>query len=347
MAGTRSPRSDVLYAPAARDRLARFLASATAASAVEIEELTLLPQGAVQENWLLVANCRGGRLAGRQRLVLRTNAATSLGVGLDRAAEFAVLRAVHAAGLMVPEPLLLCAEASVIGKPFFVMRWLPGDATPQRITADASGGARDRLAGQLAAELARLHAIEPPRPELAALGAAPADAAQRRLAECARLLAADGEPHPAAEWGLRWLIRHAPAPVAPVLCHGDFRTGNYLVAAHGLTALLDWEFASWSDPAEDIGWFCLGCWRFGAYAHEAGGIAARSDFLHAYEAASGRRIERERLRWWEVLAALRWLVIALRQRDRALIGGERSLDLALTGRRPAECELEILRLTAT
>jgi hypothetical protein len=45
------------------------------------------------------------------------------------------------------------------------------------------------------------------------------------------------------------------------------------------------------------------------------------------------------------MAALRWLVIALRQRDRFLAQGERSLDLALTGRRPAECEFEILRLT--
>lgn len=44
------------------------------------------------------------------------------------------------------------------------------------------------------------------------------------------------------------------------------------------------------------------------------------------------------------MAALRWLLIALRQRDRFLVQGERSLDLALTGRRPAECEWEILRL---
>lgn len=346
MADTPSPWCDGPSAPAARDRLAHFLAAATAASAVEVEALTLLPHGAVQENWLVVATCHGGRLAGRQHLVLRANAATALGLGLDRAAEFAVLRAVHAAGVKVPEPLLLCAEASVIGKPFFLMRWLPGEAAPQRITAGSTGSAPNRIARQLAAELARLHAIRPPGRHLAALGAAPADAAEWRLAECARLLAADDEPHPVAEWGLRWLARHRPAPVAPVLCHGDFRTGNYLVDAQGLTALLDWEFASWSDPAEDIGWFCLGCWRFGAYGREAGGIAARADFLSTYEAASGCRIEPERLRWWEVLAALRWLVIALRQRDRALIAGEHSLDLALTGRRPAECELEILKLTA-
>jgi hypothetical protein len=45
------------------------------------------------------------------------------------------------------------------------------------------------------------------------------------------------------------------------------------------------------------------------------------------------------------MAALRWLVIALQQRDRYMKYGERSLDLALTGRRVAECEHEILVLT--
>ena len=148
-----------------------------------------------------------------------------------------------------------------------------------------------------------------------------------------------------AEWGLRWLIRHAPPPVPSVLCHGDFRTGNYLADADGFVALLDWEFARWSDRDEDIGWFCLGCWRFGAYAREAGGIASRDVFYRAYEAAAGRALDQTRIRYWEVMAALRWLVLALQQRDRFLRGGERSLDLALTGRRPAECEFEILRLT--
>ena len=41
---------------------------------------------------------------------------------------------------------------------------------------------------------------------------------------------------------------------------------------------------------------------------------------------------------------MRWAVIALQQSDRHMLGGERSLDLALTGRRASECELEILML---
>lgn len=327
------------------DALERFLRRSTGAQSCVVTALDRLEGGAVRENWRLEAVLEGGTLAGRQALVLRTDAATSLGIGLDRAAEFAVLRAVHKAGVAAPEPLLLCIDPAVVGKPFFLMRRLPGEAAPARIVAGALGGERIALAAALARQLARIHAILPPRPELAALGEPPEDAAAARLAQCAALLASDPAPHPVAEWGLRWLSRHRPAAAPPVLCHGDFRTGNYLCDEDGLTGLLDWEFAGWSDAHEDLAWFCLGCWRFGAYAREAGGIAARAAFLDAYAAASGRAVEPERLRWWEVMAALRWLVIALRQRDRWLCGGERSLDLALSGKRPAECEFEILKLT--
>eukprot|EP01035_Chromulina_nebulosa_P049233 gene49233-66860_t len=36
-----------------------------------------------------------------------------------------------------------------------------------------------------------------------------------------------------------------------------------MVNATGLTGILDWEFAAWGDPHEDIGWLCARCWRFG------------------------------------------------------------------------------------
>jgi len=149
------------------------------------------------------------------------------------------------------------------------------------------------------------------------------------------------------EWGIRWLETHMPAPSEPLLCHRDFRTGNYLVAGAALTAILDWEFAGWGDPYEDIGWFCCKAWRFARLDREAGGIAKRELFYRGYEYESGRQVDPRRVRFWEVLANIRWAIIALQQHDRYMIGGERSLDLALTGRRVSECELEILMLLDT
>src|SRR6185437_1406962 len=174
---------------ATRERLARFLCDAAGARAVDIVELRPLAGGAVQVNWLLVAQIAGGAFVGRQRLVLRTDAATSLSMSSDRATEFAVQRLVHAGGVTVPEPLFLCRDPTVIGKPFFVMRWMPGFATGERIVAGEIGGSRAVLAERLARELAKLHQLRPPRDAVLGLGAPPHDADKARLARVMRFIA--------------------------------------------------------------------------------------------------------------------------------------------------------------
>ncbi|MDX1515175.1 MAG: phosphotransferase, partial [Gammaproteobacteria bacterium] len=109
-----------------------------------------------------------------------------------------------------------------------------------------------------------------------------------------------------------------------------------------LTGILDWEFAAWSDFHEDIGWFCARCWRFGRYDREAGGMGSREAFYRGYERASGAEIDREAVYYWEVMAAVRWAVIALQQAERHLSGEEDSLELALTGRMVPEMEIDML-----
>lgn len=320
--------------------LVEFIEAKTRGHVVDICLEPLL-KGAVLRHWRLDLSLRGGHFEGAQSWVLRADGLTPLGMGLTRAREFALQRVLLAAGLNVAEPLFMCCDTSVLGAPFFAMRFVEGESDGAAIVA---AGANEKLADALAAELATLHRLDLVN-RLRFLARPPEDAAAARIAALARLLAQDDDPHPAATWALRWLAQHKPAPVPPVLGHGDFRTGNYLVAGGALAAVLDWDFAGWSDPDEDIAWFCAKAWRFGAIAREAGGIAPRAVFERAYERAAGRRLDPVRVHYWEVMAALRWLVIALQQRDRFLQRGERSLDLALTGRRVAECEHEILRLT--
>jgi aminoglycoside phosphotransferase (APT) family kinase protein len=324
--------------------LARFLAVASGATACEITGLTPLSGGSIQENWGIEARFSGGRLDGDQRLVLRAAAATGVPSSLDRLQEFAVLQAAFESGVTVPEPLFACADPAVFGKPFFVMRRASGTAAAHRITRDSAlDPALPAIAERLGQELARIHRIRPPRSDLGFLPYEQSGPAQQIAAYRIYL-----DSHPAArpvlEWGIRWLETHLPAPALPVLCHHDFRTGNYLLDGAELTGILDWEFAGWGDPHEDIGWFCSKGWRFARLDREAGGIADRAPFYRGYENESGAVIDPLRVHFWEVLASVRWAVIALQQSDRHMLGGERSLDLALTGRRASECELEILML---
>ncbi|HTV44221.1 MAG TPA: phosphotransferase family protein [Stellaceae bacterium] len=348
MADTRSQRSDPPVAaagPDCRPALARFLAAASGAADCAITGFSALSGGSIQENWRLDAHFTGGRLDGTQRLVLRAASVTGVPSSLDRLQEFAVLKAAFAAGVTVPEPLFACADPAVFGKPFLVMQRAAGSAAAHRITRDpALDPALPLLAERLGQELAHIHRIQPPRPDLAFLASPEHCSAMRQIAGFRGYLDRHPVPRPVLEWGLRWLETHLPRPAPPVLCHHDFRTGNYLVDGARLTGILDWEFAGWGDRHEDIGWFCSKGWRFARLDREAGGIAGRGPFYRGYERASGVAIDPIRVHFWEVLASVRWAVIALQQSERHIAGGERSLDLALTGRRASECELEILML---
>ena len=148
------------------------------------------------------------------------------------------------------------------------------------------------------------------------------------------------------EWGLRWAELNLPPSPQITLVHQDFRTGNYLIDGNGLTGILDWEFAAWGDPMSDLGWFCAECWRFSRPDLEAGGIASRRAFYDGYEASSGRLVDAGAVMFWELMAHIRWAVIALQQAYRHLSGTQRSLELALTGRLLPELELQVLGMTA-
>jgi aminoglycoside phosphotransferase (APT) family kinase protein len=346
MADTASPQSDAPGRIGGRRRdIAGFLAAASGADQVEIAALAPLSGGAIQENWALDVRFDGGSLAGEQQLVLRVAGATGVPSSLGRIEEFKVLQAAFAAGVTVPEPLYACPDVGVLGKPFFVMRRAPGTAAAHRITRDATlEPVLPTIAERLGRELARIHTIRPPRPDLDFLPPYAEARAECQIARFRGYLDHHPRPRPVLEWGMRWLETHLPEAAEPVLCHHDFRTGNYLLAGARLTGILDWEFAGWGDPHEDLGWFCSKGWRFARLDREAGGIAERAAFYRGYEDEAGRAIDPERVFFWEVAASVRWAVIALQQSDRHIVAGERSLDLALTGRRATECELEILML---
>ncbi|MFQ5773624.1 MAG: phosphotransferase family protein [Kiloniellaceae bacterium] len=330
-----------------RRALEGFLAASADARTARLAEVRPLGGGAIQENWLLDVDFAGGPFAGRQALVLRTDSPSAVAASLSRAHEFAVLRAAWSAGVAVPEPLWLCDDPAVLGKPFHVMRRAAGIALGRRIVKDSSlGGDRTALAERLGEELAKIHAIAPPRADLGFLEIPSPDPARFAVNRYRAYLDVLGAPRPGLEWGLRWCELHAPPPGEVVLVHQDFRTGNYMLDEAGLTGILDWEFCAWGDPMSDVAWFCAKCWRFGRNDLEAGGIAPREPFYRGYERASGRAVDPERVAYWEVMAHIRWAVIALQQGERTLSGGEHSLELALTGRvYPPELELEILELT--
>ncbi len=334
--------------------LTAFIAQQLGRNDVQLLSCVRLEGGAVQENWRLVVELSNGGVSHPEHYVLRTSAKTHLPDSRPKAQEFAILHTAWKAGVLVPEPLWLCEDPSVIGADFFISREVPGRAAGQAITAlNRPEGGNPALVKALGEQLAKIHNIKSLPEELSFLlesDACPALQAVRHWrGELDRLTGS----WPALEWGLRWCENHLPrAPREHCLLHGDFRTGNYMVDESEdpqgrLSAILDWEFAQWGDPMSDIGWFCAACWRFDRQDLEAGGVGTRAAFYHAYEKATGQTIDPESVRFWEILAHIRWAIIACQQGARFFAGGEDTLDLALTGRlRPAQIQRHLLEMTA-
>lgn len=326
--------------------LGRWVASVLKASEVRLGEPAKMSGGAIQENWTFDALVIDGPHAGSLGLVLRTDAPSGVSLSRTRAEEHALLSVAFSAGVTVPEPLAVDPDGSVIGKPSYLMRRASGTANPRTLARDpALDPHRPAITERLGCELARIHAIQPPRAELEFLGADLSPPAGRRIMEFLEQLDALPHPYPVLEWAIRWLQRNAPKRPASVLGHGDFRCGNLMVdptEGPQVTAVLDWEFASWSDPLEDIGWLCARCWRFGADARTVGGIGELEDFRRGYEAGAGPTLDWAELPYWEVLATVRWAIIALHQGERHLSGREFSMELALTARKVAEMEYDLL-----
>jgi aminoglycoside phosphotransferase (APT) family kinase protein len=265
----------------------------------------------------------------------------------SRAEEFRLLCVAREAGVAVPRVRWCEEDPAVLGSAFFVMDFVAGETLARRLLRDEEyAAARAALPEQLAAVLARIHAIAPDEPRLAflprpAAGEAPAQGELGRYEQLFRAIAPD--PHPALELGFRWLGARVPAPSGLAVVHGDFRIGNVLFGPEGLRAVLDWELAHVGDPADDIGWLCVRSWRFGAEP-PVGGLCGRERFLTAYARAGGRPVDPEAVRWWETFGNLKWAVMCIMQAKTFLDGAVRSVELASLGRRVAEMELELLEL---
>lgn len=324
-----------------RNRLSAWISQSLGVPC-EVTALIPLQGGGVQDNWLMRAVLDGAP----RELVLRKNGPSPMPESRSRVEEFAIIQLAHRAGVTVPEPIVACADASVIGTPFAVIARIDGTALGPRVVNDLSlAPDRALLAKTLGQQLARLHNIPEPNTRLAFLGEPSLDAAQAEIDLLRRTLDSMLLSRPALEWGLRWAETNKPALGPPVLCHRNFRTGNYLVDARGLTGILDWELAGFSDAMADLGWFCAQCWRFSRPDLEAGGIGHRAVLYQGYEEERGIAVDDAAVRYWEIMAHLRRASVALQQGLRAEPNALSSLELALTARLVPELELAVMRAT--
>lgn len=311
------------------DRLQDLLRTELADPGLEVAELRRLTGGASRETWSFTA--------GGERFVLQ-RARPGSPRAEAMADEAALLRAAAAAGVPVAEVVSASGAPDAVGAGYLVSRFVEGETIARKILRDdAHAAARGRLAADCGRALAAIHSIPTDVVDLPA---------GDQVAQFREVLDGYGDPHPTFELAFRWLEANRP-PGGPssgdVVVHGDFRLGNLMVDGEGLAAVVDWELAHLGDPMEDLGWLCTRAWRFGAPGPVAG-VGPYEELFDAYAEASGRPVDADVVRWWEVLGTLKWGIMCIIQARSHLDGAVQSMELATIGRRVCEQEHDLLLL---
>ncbi len=279
---------------------------------IRIAKVTTVPGGRSKGTILL--DCADGR-----QLVVRRDFTAAV-TGTSVADEFPVIRAVHAEGMRVPEPLWLECSPDAIGGRFIVFQRLHGKAMGTLFTTDATPA----FCRDLAAELAKLHSLD-----IDALGLADSLTYGREdhpvrvhLESYERRYRSGMKPVPLIDAAFAWL--HEQLPLignTRSLVHGDAGLHNTLGEGDRLTGLLDWEFTHAGDPAEDLA-YC----RFLVER-----VLPWEEFMAAYRAAGGAPVSDARMAFFTVWRTLLLSVLTGFARYSYDSGCDRDLRIATIG----------------
>lgn len=139
--------------------------------------------------------------------------------------------------------------------PFHAMNIVPGECLEPLLQApppDVMPLVPDR-AFAAAAMLAALHRVDPTAVGLGAEKQTPLDAEIKRWTRAFETV--DERMNARYQEAEELLFATMPPALPDAICHGDYRLGNMLCDGGEVSALIDWEIWSLSDPRLDLAWF--------------------------------------------------------------------------------------------
>ena len=301
-----------------------------------------LSGGASQETYRIRVQTR----AGEQLVAMRRSSRPTMQGGVSQpvglAMEAELFRAARAAGVPEPEIHFVLEPEDELGEGF-VMEWLEGETLGARIVRQPElAELRPRLAYECGRVLAKIHAIDVQAAGLAdGLERIAPDVFLKQMWE--RYQALD-TPQPMIDYTARWLEEHLPRGADATLVHNDFRNGNLMVSPDGIVAVLDWEVAHVGDPMRDLGWICTNSWRFGRSDLPVGGFGAYEDLFRGYEEVSGKAVDPEHVRFWEVFGSFWWAIVCLGMVIFYRLDPNASVERPAIGRRTSESQIDCVNL---
>ncbi len=231
----------------------------------------------------------------------------------DMVREARLQTAIRDAGFTrLAEIVAVCEDETVLGVPFYVMRFLDGHVLTDELPPGLeTPDARRALGLDLVDTLVEIHAADVHRPALAAF-ARPGSYPERQVRRFTQLWQINKTRElPAVDEVAHRLAAGLPTSLPDTVVHGDYRLGNMMVsrvAPTRIDAVLDWEMGAIGDPRADVGYLLAMYSEPGGRQSAIGsspvtalpGFPSRAELADRYATASGRDLDR--LGWFEALA---------------------------------------------
>jgi aminoglycoside phosphotransferase (APT) family kinase protein len=191
----------------------------------------------------------------------------------------------------VPVPRVLAEDSGEPPEvpPFFVMERCPGECVEVTLSPIGTYSA-DHVRGRLVETCGYMGELHRTDPRNIGLGNQPVVGLEQEVQRWKDALDTCEEDLKEGTCDVyERLMGTVPISLPPKLLHGDMRTGNVLAVGGTVTAIIDWEIWSVSDPRIDLAWYLY----FVEDEHRPSqpGKPAADELIDHYEAVSGLRVK--------------------------------------------------------
>ena len=271
-----------------------------------------------------VAPMRGGgscemfdlRLADERFVIRRAPMAAVSDTAHDVVREFQVIQALAGKGARVPELLVSGDDPSVLGAPFYIMRYVDGEVIRRRLPSQYidSPATQPAIGEELVDALVELHAVEWRGSALESM-ANPERFLSRQVSRwMAQLEKYRSRDLPGVESVALWLEANRPPEGELTVMHGDYKIDNAMFSKGvppRIETLVDFEMTTVGDPLIDLAWAMIFWPEEGnliaiAAPGGEGGMDARycqspRVLVERYAEKTGRDLSR--FQWYQAFAA--------------------------------------------
>lgn len=245
----------------------------------------------------------------------------------DMPREYELLSVINPHFPLAPKPILLCADRSIIGVPFFLMERRRGFIVrfkvPEQIGENLE--LRRRLSETVVDTLVALHAVDIQKTGIVNIGKPDGFVSRQVHGWGKRWQRSRTSEVNEMERVVQWLVNRIPPESAnPTIVHNDFKLDNLMLAEADpatVVAVLDWEMSTVGDPLVDLGlvltyWTMQGAKETEGEADRNNSLRAitngpgwltREEIINRYETKTGRDLTR--IAFYETFARFKVAVI--------------------------------------